>query len=56
MDEESPIYLFVLVRKLFLQFSNHYFLRLPAGSVVFIVSLIGRLSDRQKVQQDNTNG
>lgn len=53
MDEESHIYLFVLVRKLFLQLSNHAFLRFPAGPTVFIVRFIGCLWDQEKEQQDN---
>lgn len=55
MGEESHIYLFVLVRKLFLQLSNHAFLSLPAWSTVFIIAFIGNLLDEEKVQHDNMN-
>lgn len=56
MDEESHIYLFVLVREMFLQFSNHAFLSFPAWSTVFVIVFIISLLDQEKVQLDNVKG
>lgn len=53
-DDESNIYLLVLVRKLFLQFSNHGFPHLPAWSTVFIIVVVVSLLAKKR-SKDNMN-